>query len=183
MAIAPANVYETGGFAMKVWVLTAALVLTPCAMSFAAAPGRAPVAIVVVDGIQGDSRVKPGAIDVSSISPFDCSAPGSAAAAQAPAAAGQKSTHAVTSPRDAATGQASGKRQHKSITFTKELDKSSPLLAKAAAAGTPIPRARMEQGGVTYELEGILIGMLKQSGAGDRPMETLTLNFTKCTRR
>jgi type VI secretion system secreted protein Hcp len=36
--------------------------------------------------------------------------------------------HEITSPRDAATGQATGKRTHKPFTITKEVDKSSPLL-------------------------------------------------------
>jgi type VI secretion system secreted protein Hcp len=41
---------------------------------------------------------------------------------------------AVEGPRrDAATGQASGKRQHKPIEITKETDASSPQLARAAA--------------------------------------------------
>jgi hypothetical protein len=34
----------------------------------------------------------------------------------------------IKSPRDVATGQASGKRQHEPITIQKELDKSSPKL-------------------------------------------------------
>lgn len=34
----------------------------------------------------------------------------------------------VTSPRDAASGLPTGKRQHKPMTITKELDKSSPTL-------------------------------------------------------
>ena len=37
--------------------------------------------------------------------------------------------HAVVSPRDAASGMASGKRQHKPLTVVKELDKSTPILA------------------------------------------------------
>jgi type VI secretion system secreted protein Hcp len=37
----------------------------------------------------------------------------------------------TVSPRDAATGQASGKRQHKPILITKEWDASSPLLFQA----------------------------------------------------
>jgi len=37
-------------------------------------------------------------------------------------------SHEVLSPRDPATGQATGRRQHKPLTITKELDKSSPLL-------------------------------------------------------
>ena len=36
----------------------------------------------------------------------------------------------VKSPRDVASGQSSGKRQHKPFVITKELDKSSPLLAR-----------------------------------------------------
>jgi type VI secretion system secreted protein Hcp len=38
----------------------------------------------------------------------------------------------LISPRDAATGQASGKRQHKPISITKEVDESSPQLFQAA---------------------------------------------------
>jgi len=37
-------------------------------------------------------------------------------------------SHSVTSPRDAASGLATGKRMHKPMTITKELDKSSPQL-------------------------------------------------------
>lgn len=37
-------------------------------------------------------------------------------------------SHSVTSPRDAASGLATGRRMHKPMTITKELDKSSPQL-------------------------------------------------------
>ena len=36
--------------------------------------------------------------------------------------------HDVVSPRDAASGLPTGKRQHRPLTITKEIDKSSPLL-------------------------------------------------------
>jgi len=39
-----------------------------------------------------------------------------------------KGGHEIVSPRDAASGQATGKRSHSPITITKEIDKSSPLL-------------------------------------------------------
>ena len=39
--------------------------------------------------------------------------------------------HEVESPRDAASGLPSGKRQHKPLTITKDVDKSSPLLMAA----------------------------------------------------
>jgi hypothetical protein len=43
----------------------------------------------------------------------------------------------VTSPRDAASGMATGKRMHKPMTITKELDKSSPMLTESmSSAGT-----------------------------------------------
>lgn len=37
-------------------------------------------------------------------------------------------SHQIVAPRDAASGLPSGKRQHKPIIITKEVDKSSPLL-------------------------------------------------------
>lgn len=41
-----------------------------------------------------------------------------------------------TSTRDAASGMASGKRQHKPLTVTKELDKASPTMARASTTGS-----------------------------------------------
>lgn len=38
-------------------------------------------------------------------------------------------------PRDAATGQAAGKRQHDPIRITKEVDEASPKILKAASTG------------------------------------------------
>jgi type VI secretion system secreted protein Hcp len=40
-------------------------------------------------------------------------------------------SHAVASPRDAVTGLPSGKRQHKALTVTKELDRASTALRQA----------------------------------------------------
>ena len=39
--------------------------------------------------------------------------------------------HEVVSPRDAASGRPTGKRQHRAITITKEIDRSTPLLMNA----------------------------------------------------
>ncbi len=39
--------------------------------------------------------------------------------------------HEIVSPRDAASGMATGKRMHKPLTITKEIDKSTPLLFTA----------------------------------------------------
>lgn len=40
-------------------------------------------------------------------------------------------SHEIVSPRDAASGLPSGKRQHRPFTITKEVDKSTPLLFNA----------------------------------------------------
>lgn len=42
---------------------------------------------------------------------------------------------AIVSPRDAASGLPTGKRQHKPVVFTKEYDKSSPQLARTSSGG------------------------------------------------
>jgi type VI secretion system secreted protein Hcp len=47
--------------------------------------------------------------------------------------------HQVTSPRDSASGQATGKRVHKPLVFTKELDKSTPILYRVFATGATLP--------------------------------------------
>jgi type VI secretion system secreted protein Hcp len=48
-------------------------------------------------------------------------------------------SHSIVSPRDAASGQATGKRQHKPMTITKELDKSTPLLFSKLITNGTIP--------------------------------------------
>jgi type VI secretion system secreted protein Hcp len=40
-------------------------------------------------------------------------------------------SHEIVSPRDPASGQATGRRQHKPLVITKELDRSTPLLHAA----------------------------------------------------
>jgi type VI secretion system secreted protein Hcp len=56
-------------------------------------------------------------------------------------------SHEIISPRDPASGLATGKRQHKPIVFTKQLDSTTPLLLKAL---------------VTNEtLTSVLIGLLR----------------------
>lgn len=42
--------------------------------------------------------------------------------------------HEIISPRDAASGLATGRRNHRPLVITKELDQSSPLLWKALAS-------------------------------------------------
>ena len=52
--------------------------------------------------------------------------------------------HQVTSPRDAASGLPSGKRQHAPFTITKEVDVSSPLLYRALANDENIEQWKLD---------------------------------------
>jgi len=56
-------------------------------------------------------------------------------------------SHGIVSPRDAASGLATGKRQHKPLLITKELDSSTPLLLKAQITN--------------QDLTSVLIGLLR----------------------
>lgn len=47
--------------------------------------------------------------------------------------------HEIVSPRDPASGQATGKRQHKPVRIVKPIDKSSPLLYRAIATNETLP--------------------------------------------
>src|SRR5262245_39730421 len=46
----------------------------------------------------------------------------------------QSISHEIVSPRDVASGQATGKRQHKPLSIRKTVDKSSPQLWRALAS-------------------------------------------------
>ena len=50
-------------------------------------------------------------------------------------------SHEIVSPRDAASGLPTGKRQHKPFVFTKELDRSTPLLNGVLVTNENLPEA------------------------------------------
>ena len=52
--------------------------------------------------------------------------------------------HEVVSPRDAASGLPTGKRQHKPFMITKEIDKSTPLLMKCLVDNENIASWRLD---------------------------------------
>ena len=58
--------------------------------------------------------------------------------------AGLTYKHTIQSPRDAATGRASGKRQHGQITFTKEWGPASPQLMQALCTNELLPSVLFE---------------------------------------
>ncbi len=52
--------------------------------------------------------------------------------------------HEIISPRDAASGQATGKRQHKPIVITKEIDRSTPLLRQALVTNERLTECQLQ---------------------------------------
>ena len=52
--------------------------------------------------------------------------------------------HDITSPRDQASGLPTGKRQHKPLIITKEVDKSTPLLMNALVNNEQITEWKLE---------------------------------------
>lgn len=65
--------------------------------------------------------------------------------------------HEIISPRDATSGLATGKRQHKPFTITKELDKSTPLLFSALVNNETI---------ISWELQFFIAKIKSGAGAG-----------------
>jgi type VI protein secretion system component Hcp len=86
----------------------------------------------------------------------------------------------VAAPRDIATGQASGKRMHKPFTITKEIDKSSPLLAEACASGKHFQEVDVDlASGGKYKLMDAMISSVSKSSGGDRPTESISFTYQK----
>jgi len=88
--------------------------------------------------------------------------------------------------RDAASGLPTGKRQHKPLTVTKAIDKSSPKLMEAIATGRVIPMVRLEfvtPGTRTlyYQivLKDVIVSSYQTGGSsgGAVPMDSISLDY------
>jgi type VI secretion system secreted protein Hcp len=90
-----------------------------------------------------------------------------------------------TGPRDAGSGMASGRRQHRPMTIVKEWDKASPKLLEACAKGTHLGDVEVwsrEAGRVTllYTLQNVVISSYAISGpteSSPRPVESVSFAF------
>jgi type VI secretion system secreted protein Hcp len=96
-------------------------------------------------------------------------------------------THEIISPRDAASGLPSGKRQHKPFTITKPVDKSSPLLFESLVKGEPFQvevTTLRRTGGrwmpfVTVRLDNAFVAAINPRSADDRPTEEVSFYYGK----
>ena len=79
--------------------------------------------------------------------------------------------HEIVSPRDAASGLATGRRQHKPFIITKEIDKSTPLLYNALVSNETLS---------TFELKFFKPQVNGSSGVGAE-MNHYTVKLTNAT--
>jgi type VI secretion system secreted protein Hcp len=125
-------------------------------------------AYLQIDGINGESTTKPGWIEVSS---FQWGA-----------------SRGLSSPTGGSADRESSAPSVSEITITKTVDKASPLLAMSATSGKHYGSVMLQvrkAGGqpINYVLSDVTISKYGHSGGGDRPQESLSLNFTKITMR
>ncbi len=94
-------------------------------------------------------------------------------------------TNPPQTPRDQASGMATGKRMHKPLTITKEWDASSPLLRTLQANGTQIPSVEIHLPTNTgaakaghYKLSNVMISSIQVTGGGGKTPQTESVTFT-----
>jgi type VI secretion system secreted protein Hcp len=92
---------------------------------------------------------------------------------------------ATQTPASGATGRSAGKSCVSDISMVKFVDKASPALFRAAVVGAHIPTAVItvrkagdkQQEYLIYTMSDVLVSSVSQSGGGDVPTESLSLNF------
>lgn len=96
----------------------------------------------------------------------------------------------VSSPRDAASGQATGKRQHKPFIIIKQIDKSSPLLMAALTKNESLSevtlsiyRPSAKTAGTnelwyTIELKDVVISGISSTWDADKKQSREEVSFT-----
>jgi type VI secretion system Hcp family effector len=84
---------------------------------------------------------------------------------------------------DKATGMATGRRAHETITITREIDKASPMFLSASKTGEVLNNVQIvflrpgtQEVSKTMTLTNVMVTGIKQS-AGERPTESITLSF------
>jgi type VI protein secretion system component Hcp len=83
------------------------------------------------------------------------------------------------------TGAGAGKVAFNPFTITRKVDKSSPTLQKLCVSGKHFASVtitvRLTKGKLTYKLSDVIISsyQLATTGAGNQPVESLSLSYTK----
>ena len=88
-------------------------------------------------------------------------------------------SHEIVSPRDASSGLPTGKRQHKPLVITKELDRSSPLLYNALANNENLPAWSMTIYGATKTVSAAPLYTIKLTNASVASIRTTTADDGK----
>jgi hypothetical protein len=84
----------------------------------------------------------------------------------------------LVAPRDAASGLPTGKRQHKPLSFAKG-SLSLHVPAGMCRAGARYPIAEFGTPSGVFTLDNVVVTSCAAASGGDRPMETLSLNYEK----
>lgn len=84
--------------------------------------------------------------------------------------------------RDKSSGLPTGKRRHKPITLRKRVDRASPMLRRAHAAGRILPRVVMKGRGSSgayyqWDLRRVRITSYSVSGSGQTARETVQFTY------
>src|SRR5262245_16826003 len=95
----------------------------------------------------------------------------------------------VSQPGTAASGSGAGagKVSFSDLNFTHNVDKASPLLMKACATGQHVKEATLvsrkagkgQQEYLIIKMSDILVTSVQASGAGEQPMESVSMQFAK----
>jgi type VI secretion system secreted protein Hcp len=160
------------------------LILTALTPTLANAAGYLKIA-----GVDGESSAKGHEHEIEVISWSLGAQPATAASTSASAAANSVTAQATSGSAmaDPTPAAATGKRQHNPISFTKRVDKSSPMLKKASADHEVFPSVTLylpNEGGaglayLSYELKDVVVSSYQTSAGqgGDGPTETITFVY------
>lgn len=139
--------------------------ITLVSVVFAFSASAFSAAFLKFDGVEGESKDKDhkGWIDVLSVSGLTTQS-----------AMREKGSGMATGKREKGSGLATGKRQHKPITITKPVDKSSPMLARSSGNPQFPSKMVLSQDGIAYELSGVSVKSVRRLGKN----EELVLTYT-----
>ena len=92
----------------------------------------------------------------------------------------------ASNPSSVGSGSAgAGKVSISSFNFMRKVDKASPQLKAASVSGTPIPSLSLSvpiknsSQYLTITLENVVVSSYSVSSGGDRPMESVSMNYSK----